>query len=97
MTAAPAWASVERYDVFCAFCVEGVPEVRVRGKASCGKCLEAMREAGVANNVIVLNLVRSPNVSDRQLIMVIRYVLGLGPRDYVKPLWERALEMRKVR
>lgn len=44
---------------------------------------------------VMPKLVNDPH--QRHLVAVIRYVLGLGPRDYARPLWERALETRKVR
>lgn len=87
MSAAVTIADIERYDTACAFCGDGEPQARIRGKAACAPCFAAMREGGISETG---ELAVSP-WRERELI---RYLLGLGPRDYPRPLFERALEAR---
>lgn len=104
MSAAAAWAPIERYDLSCAFCKDGVPEGRFRGKACCRRCGEAFNEG--CDGAVALPppppdagpmpplMPPSPTFSKRRLRELIRYLLGVDPRESPQALYERALRAR---
>lgn len=99
MSAAPAAAAVVRYDTACAYCRDGEPVARHRGKAACARCLAAFAEGATAHEPPRWTARRSAGilpggelvVPEWRLRALIRHVLGLGRREYVRSLWERAL------
>lgn len=94
MAAATPLGRLERYDMWCAFCVDGAPVTRFRGKAACERCLEAFSEAGELWLGVRRRRPVEVDVSPWRLRELVRYLLGMGPRDYAEPLWSRALKGR---
>lgn len=68
-----------RYDAHCAFCGDGIPVQRHRGKAACASCAASFNEASEVDLW-----------TEDKLRALIRKLDGRGPRDYLKPLYLRA-------
>jgi hypothetical protein len=99
VTAPPRLAPLERYDTLCGFCEERAPSCRLRGKACCATCAEALREAGMAcaeadvpepeeSKPVAL---RPKVLTDRRIRQLIRYVDFC---EHIVPIYEMALTER---
>jgi recombinational DNA repair protein (RecF pathway) len=98
--AAVILSPTRRYDTSCAFCGSTDPIQRLHGKAACRACIETAREAGVAFKEAPVAPYKpmeprwDPVVPPERLRALIRYLLGMGPRDFPEPGWRRALRAR---
>jgi predicted ABC-class ATPase len=76
---------VARYDTACAFCRDGKPVTRHRGKAACERCQAAFYDA------------TDPALwTDEKIRAMVRELEGRTYRDYPEPLYVRALRTRQL-
>ena len=100
--AAVLLSPTRRYDTSCAFCGSTEPVRRLQGKAACRTCIATAKEAGVAFKEAPgapykpkePRWIDYPVVPPERLRALIRYLLGIGPRDFPEPGWRRALRAR---
>lgn len=89
MASSPKFAPPERYDSICAYCGDGKPISRYKGKGVCQVCERAIREGGQIPDTPVIIKIVIPEYHIQQLI---RYLVHGDPyKSPIKyPLWQRA-------
>ena len=92
MTAALRLAPLKPHDDSCAFCIEGRPAIRVRGKAACIACCKTFEEAGVvvADVLRVMAIPVPPPVPWSRVRALCKYLMVQDGASRA-PLWLRAL------